>query len=84
MTNISLTDIKSRVRTVIADSLKVNVNLLFPENRFFEDLGVDSLDKVSLLVMLENEFGMAIPDEDALSFTCVGEVEKYIVKRISK
>lgn len=81
MNNIELTDIKSRVRSVIASALKVDVNLLFPENRFLEDLGVDSLDKITLLVMLENEFGRAIPDEDALNFTSVGAVEQYIAKR---
>jgi len=84
MNNIELTDIKSRVRSVIASALKVNVNLLFSENRLFEDLGVDSLDKITLLVMLENEFGRAIPDEDALKFNSVGEVEQYIAKRDSE
>jgi acyl carrier protein len=83
MNNIELTCIKSRVRSVIASALKVNVNLLFSENRLFEDLGVDSLDKITLLVMLENEFGRAIPDEDASKFTSVGEVEQYIAKRDS-
>ncbi len=60
------------------------MNLLFSENRLFEDLGVDSLDKITLLVMLENEFGRAIPDEDALKFNSVGEVEQYIAKRDSE
>lgn len=81
MNNIELTDIKSRVRSVIASALKVNINLLFSENRLLEDLGVDSLDKITLLVMLENEFGRAIPDEDALNFTSVGAIEQYIAKR---
>ncbi len=81
MNSINLTDIKSRVRSVVASALKVDVNLLFPENRLFEDLGVDSLDKITLLIMLENEFGRAIPDEDALNFTSIGAVEQYIENR---
>lgn len=83
MNKSELCDIKSRVRSVIASALKVNVNLLFPENRLLEDLGVDSLDKTTLLIMLENEFGRAIPDEDASNFTSVGAVEQYIAKRDS-
>ncbi|HEX3019481.1 MAG TPA: phosphopantetheine-binding protein [Chitinispirillaceae bacterium] len=82
MSNSTLTDIQSRVRSVIASVFNVNVNLLFPENRLFEDLGVDSMDKLTLLLKLENEFEGAISDEDASAFTSVGAIEQYFTKRI--
>ncbi len=52
------------------------------EARFTKDLGADSLDTVELVMALEEEFGMEIPDEDAEKITTVGEAVKYISAHI--
>lgn len=48
------------------------------ESRFKEDLGLDSLDTIELVLELETEFGISIPDEDALDFKKVADVKLYI------
>lgn len=83
MNDLSAIDVQARVRSVIANVLNVRESLLLPESRIVEDLGADSLDKISLLMMLEDEFGSSISDEDALTLTSVSAVEKYILNRLN-
>jgi acyl carrier protein len=49
-----------------------------PDSHFIDDLGADSLDTVELVMALEEEFGIEIPDEDAEKIQTVGDVAKYI------
>jgi acyl carrier protein len=49
-----------------------------PEAKFIEDLGADSLDTVELIMALEEEFGVEVPDEQAEKLLTVGDVMKYI------
>ncbi|MEQ1833581.1 MAG: acyl carrier protein, partial [Candidatus Eisenbacteria bacterium] len=56
---------ESKVKEIIAKELEVDVKQLQPEAKFIEDLGADSLDIVELVMALEEEFGLDIPDEDA-------------------
>lgn len=67
-----------KIKSIIAEQLGVKVEEIKPESSFVEDLGADSLDTVELVMALEEEFGIEIPDEDAEKMTTVGEAVKYI------
>ncbi|MBU6452076.1 MAG: acyl carrier protein [Cyanobacteria bacterium REEB67] len=71
-----------RVKKVAVAQLNVNGDEVTMEASFTKDLGADSLDTVELVMALEEEFGMEIPDEDAEKITTVGEAVKYIAGHI--
>lgn len=79
-----MTDAASRVKAIIAEQLGVKPEEVTPEASFVEDLGADSLDTVELVMALEEEFGIEIPDEDAEKMTTVGDAVKYIEDKIAK
>lgn len=79
-----MTDAVNRVKSIIAEQLGVKPEEVTPEASFVEDLGADSLDTVELVMALEEEFGVEIPDEDAEKMTTVGEAVKYIEEKIAK
>ncbi len=70
--------VADRVRAIIAEQLGVKVEEVTDGASFIEDLGADSLDTVELVMALEEEFGIEIPDEDAEKMNSVGEAIKYI------
>ena len=63
-----------KIKAIIADKLSINVNDITKESSFIEDLGADSLDVVELIMALEDELEIEIPDEEAEKFVTVGEV----------
>jgi len=67
-----------RVKGIVVDQLGVAEEEVTPEASFVDDLGADSLDVVELVMALEEEFGVEIPDEDAEKIVTVGEAVKYI------
>ena len=71
-----------RVKKVAVAQLNVNGDEVTMEASFTKDLGADSLDTVELVMALEEEFGMEIPDEDAEKITTVGEAVKYISQHV--
>lgn len=73
--------IMEKMTKVIDEVLKTGATPLTPEKRFIEDLRADSLDKISLLMALEQEFETTISDEEAKGFTTVGAVFEYIKSR---
>lgn len=70
--------VADRVRAIIAEQLGVKLEEVTETASFIEDLGADSLDTVELVMALEEEFGIEIPDEDAEKMGNVGEAIKYI------
>ena len=70
--------VADRVRAIIAEQLGVKLEEVTDAASFVEDLGADSLDTVELVMALEEEFGIEIPDEDAEKMTNVGDAIKYI------
>jgi acyl carrier protein len=72
--------IEERVKKVIEEQLSVNQDQITKEASFIDDLGADSLDTVELVMALEEEFGIEIPDEEAEKITKVGEAIDYIEK----
>jgi acyl carrier protein len=67
-----------RVKKVVVDQLDVNPDEVTQEASFVDDLGADSLDVVELVMGLEEEFDLEIPDEDAEKITNVGAAVTYI------
>ena len=67
-----------KVKDVIMDKLGVEDDKITLEASFIDDLGADSLDTVELIMQLEEEFGLEIPDEEAEKLTSVGAAVEYI------
>jgi acyl carrier protein len=69
---------EERVKEIIAKELEVDAKQITSEAKFIEDLGADSLDIVELVMALEEEFGLDIPDEDADKLKSVGDALNYL------
>ena len=73
-----------RVKDIIVEQLGVKPEQVVPEAKFIEDLGADSLDTVELVMALEEEFDVEVPDEQAEKLHSVGDVMKYIEEAQTK
>jgi len=73
--------ITDKVKDIISEQLGVKKEEIKPESSFIDDLGADSLDTVEVVMALEEEFGIEIPDEEAEKITTVGEAIKYIEEK---
>lgn len=73
-----MSDISTRVKTIIVDKLGVDENEVTPQASFTNDLGADSLDTVELIMEFEKEFNIAIPDDQAEKIGTVGDAIAYI------
>jgi len=71
-------NVEEKVKNIIVEQLGVSVDEVVPEASFVDDLGADSLDLVELVMVLEEEFGKEIPDEDAEKIQTVQDAIKYI------
>ncbi len=71
-----------KIKEVISEKLACSQDIIKLESRFVKDLGADSLDIVELVMGLEEEFGMEIPDEDAENLETIKDVLDYIQKYI--
>ena len=67
-----------KIQELIADKLSVNIDEITLEASFMDDLNADSLDIVELVMALEDELDMEIPDEDVENFKTVGDVVNYL------
>ncbi len=76
--------IEEKVKQIIVDQLGVNAEEVTDEASFIDDLGADSLDTVELVMALEEEFDIEIPDEDAEKITKVATAIEYIKKHSKK
>jgi len=76
--------VDEKVKSIIAEQLGVKQEEVTPTASFIDDLGADSLDTVELVMALEEEFGIEIPDEDAEKITTVGDAIKYIEEKTAK
>jgi acyl carrier protein len=73
-----MAELEEKVKQIIVDQLGVDANEVTPQAKFVEDLGADSLDTVELVMALEEEFGIEIPDEDAEKIVTVKDAVDYI------
>lgn len=72
------TDLFERVRDIVSEQMSISPDKITAETSFINDLGADSLDTVELVMELEDEFGLTIPEEDSEKIQTVGEAVKYI------
>jgi acyl carrier protein len=75
-------DVEAKIKSIIVDQLGVEADSVKPEASFIEDLGADSLDIVELVMTMEEEFDLTIPDEDAESMKTVKDVISYVKKKL--
>ncbi|HPR17716.1 MAG TPA: acyl carrier protein [Candidatus Cloacimonadota bacterium] len=71
-------DLLAKIKEIVVEELGVEESEVTPEASFIDDLGADSLDTVELIMKLEEEFDIEIPDEEAETLTTVGRVIEYI------
>ena len=77
-----ITTIPERVTKIVVDMLGVDPKQVTPEASFTNDLGADSLGTVELIMALESEFGISIPDEQAETITTVGQAIAYLEQHV--
>ncbi len=77
-------NLEERVKKIIIEQLAVDAAEVTTQAQFVQDLGADSLDTVELVMALEEEFDIEIPDEDAEKIKTVGEAVTYIKDKLSK
>ncbi|MBQ7578461.1 MAG: acyl carrier protein [Synergistaceae bacterium] len=75
-------EVMAKLVAIVSDRLDVEADQVTPEKTFVEDLGADSLDIVELIMGIEEEFDIEIPDEDAEKLTSVGEAMNYTLAKI--
>ena len=73
-----------KIREIIADKLSINEDETTTDSAFLEDLNADSLDIVELIMALEDELDMEIPDEDAENFVTVGDVVNFVKSHVEE
>lgn len=72
----------NKIIQIIAEKLGIDEAKVVPEASFIEDLGADSLENVELIMELENQFGIEIPDEEAQKIQTVRDVINYVTEKV--
>lgn len=73
-------NIQEKVTEIIVEQLGVTADQVKPESKMIEDLGADSLDAVELVMAVEEEFGIEVPDEEAEKLISVGDIISHVEK----
>jgi len=77
-------ELLKKIKAIVSDKLSISEDQVTEEASFIDDLGADSLDTVELVMALEDEFNMNIPDEEAEKMTTVGKAIDHILSNVSK
>lgn len=77
-------ELLKKVKAIVADKLSISEDQVTEDASFIDDLGADSLDTVELVMALEDEFNMDIPDEEAEKMTTVGKAMDYVLVHLSE
>lgn len=80
---MDINSIQEGVIAITSKTLNIDVNKISPDSNFAEHLGADSLDQVELIMEIEREFTIDIPDVDASKITTITEAVKYIHSKLS-
>jgi len=75
-------ELLKKIKSIVSDKLSISEEQITEEASFIDDLGADSLDTVELVMALEDEFSMDIPDEEAEKLTTVGKAMDYILTSV--
>lgn len=71
---------EAKIKDIIVEQLGVSADQVTREAKMIEDLGADSLDAVELVMAIEEEFGIEVPDDEAEKLTSVGDIVDYVDK----
>ena len=71
-------NIQEKVTEIIVEQLGVSADQVKPESKMIEDLGADALDAVELVMAVEEEFGIEVPDEEAEKLISVGDIISHV------
>jgi len=82
MASTASTGLEDRVAEIIVEQLQVSRDEVVPEASFVDDLGADSLDIVELVMAMEEEFDVEIPDEDAEKIQTIGDAVTYLKEKL--
>jgi acyl carrier protein len=77
---MTIEEIRTRLEVVVEKKLHVDPSLIREDARIIDDLGADSLAMIELVMAIEEEFGIHVPDQDAETLFTVGDVVRYIDK----
>jgi acyl carrier protein len=77
-------ELLKKIKSIVSDKLSISEEQITEEASFIDDLGADSLDTVELVMALEDEFNMDIPDEEAEKLNTVGKAMDYILTTLAK
>ena len=72
-----------KIRTIIAEQLSVEESAITMETHLMKDLEADSLDAVEIIMAIEDEFDIEVPDEDAEKFQNIGDIVRYVEEKIN-
>ena len=78
------TELGERIRAIVSDQLGVEAGEIQAESKIADDLGADSLDVVELVMQLEDEFDIEVPDEAAESIRTIADVERYVAEHVAQ
>jgi len=82
--SVKLSEIESRVKKIVVEQLGVKDDEVTTDASFVDDLGADSLDTVELVMALEEEFNIEIPDEEAEKIVTIKDAVKHIAEYLEK
>jgi len=74
--------LETKIRSIMAERLGVEADEVTPDANILDDLGADSLDVVELVMSLEEEFNIEVPDEEVEEMRTVSDVERYVIKAV--
>ena len=75
-------ELLAKIKAIVSDKLSISEDQVTEEASFIDDLGADSLDTVELIMALEDEFDIDIPDEEAEKLTTVGKAMDYVLANV--
>jgi acyl carrier protein len=73
----------AKIKSIVADKLSISEDQITEEASFIDDLGADSLDTVELVMALEDEFDLDIPDDEAEKLTTVSKAIEYVLNNVT-
>ncbi|MBP3580595.1 MAG: acyl carrier protein [Clostridia bacterium] len=71
-----------KIMDLLAKQLRIDVNTLSPDTNIIEDLGADSLDVVEMLMAIEENFGISVSDEEAITLKTISDVADFIERKL--
>lgn len=75
-------ELLAKIKAIVSDKLSIGEDQVTEEASFIDDLGADSLDTVELVMALEDEFDLDIPDDDAEKLSTVGKAMDYVLAKV--